>query len=455
MNRLRSVGWKPLAALSVLLSAAVVLTALPSRRAPSRTATSAFVPLRQPTGPEAVALIRAGAGGEHPRSAIIGEEAGHLLLASRLYAVPAQTADGSHAEWHDDGRSEYRISAATWERYYALYRVPRVEYERALGRPLQGSDFTRPAFVDEYAVSFDPANVPRYVAVEIAFLAAWFFLLARTLLAIRRPTAVLPALVPLLLAPMPFVIVYSPAFFDADWFHQRVVVEDVALLSLGVGGILLVPALASAVLYAAFWIAERLAERLGSSASAYRKRAIVGIAALCLLAVAVQYVRYRAEVAACLEDRRIVRARVAEGGWTSALLGAASSGLPRAKDLMDDPGVSREARAAIEAVLAPAGDRADRGVVVLSPATGKRGEHLFLWRNGFLYADFRHLEARFESLIDAKELAEIQRTGDHSTGFGRWLGGGHHLCGETLDVDGHSVLIAVEQPFSRGIRIFR
>jgi hypothetical protein len=44
---------------------------------------------------------------------------------------------------------------------------------------------------------------------------------------------------------------------------------------------------------------------------------------------------------------------------------------------------------------------------------------------------------------------------DYSTGFSWWLAGGHHLCGETLDVEGHSVLVAVKQPFSLGFSILR
>jgi len=438
-----------------LLATAVVVVALPSRRTGGRTATDAFLPLRQPTGPEAAELIREGADDEHPQSAIIGEEGENLLVATRLYAVPLEAADKSHGEWLDDGKSRYRISSATWEPYYSLYRVSRADYEQALGRPLRDSDFSKPAFVDEYAVSFDPADLPKYVVIEIAFLGVWFFVLAKVLLAVRRPTAALPVLVPLLLAPMFFVRVYSPAFVDADWFFQRIVVEQVALLALGVGTILFLPALASAAVYASLRGSEQLATRAGASVATYRRRTVAGIAGLCVLFVAVQYVRYKAEVAACLNDRGIVRARVAAGGWTETLLGASSGELPRATNLMKDEVVGDEVHEVVEKVLAPAEDRADQTIVILTPANGKAGEHLFMWRNGFLYADLRELQDGFRSQTDSEYLVEISQTGDYSTGFGRWLAGGHHICGETLVVEGHDVLIAVAQPFSPGLWMFR
>lgn len=454
-GRLRSIGWKPLALGCLLLATALVVIALPSRRTGERSATDAFLPLRQPTGPEAVELMRQGADEEHPQSAILGEEGRDLLIATRLYAVPVERADESHGEWLDDGESRYRISSATWDAYYSLYRVDRVAYERALGRRLEASDFSRPPFVDEYTLSFDPADLPEYLAIEIGFLAAWFLLLAKALLAVRRPTAVLPVLVPLLLAPAFFVAFYSPAFADADWFFQRIVVEQVALFGLGAGLLLLLPALASAAVYVLLRAAECLAERRDASASTYRIRTLAGIGLLCLLFVVVQLLRYRAEAAACLEDRRIVRARVAKGGWVEALLGASSGDLPRATNLMKAGAVSDEVRREVERVLAPAGERTDPAIVVLTPATAKAGEHLFLWRNGFLYADFRELQDEFGSLIDSQHLVEVQRAGEYSTGFGPWLAGGRHLCGETLEVEGHSVLVAVKQPRSSGLWAFR
>jgi hypothetical protein len=432
---------------SVCLAALIVLTALPSRREGHRTDTDAVVPLRQPTAAEAVALV----GDRNTDSAIIGEEGANLLIATRHYVIPREHADGGQEESGLAGEAPYYVtSAATWEDYYSLYRVSRRDYEAALGRELQPSDFTSPSFVEEYSVSFDPTHVPRYVAVEIVFLSLWLFALAKFLLTVRRLTALLPGLVLLLFAPFLFTVLYSPAFFDADFFYQRVVVEEVALVCLLFGMILVLPAVVSAIFYASLRAAEGLAALRGRSATAYRRRTLLGFGALAVLYLAVQYVRFSLEFSACLADRSIVSERVAKGEWVDDLLDP-SLGLPRGTNLMDDESVDSTVKRAVEAVLKPSGERATQSLVVQTRVNEPGGEHLFMWRGGSMYADFRDLSGGFGVPIHATEQAETRRTGDFSTGYGGWLVGRSHICGETLEVRGRTVLVMVEQPWSPGI----
>jgi hypothetical protein len=166
--------------------------------------------------------------------------------------------------------------------------VPRRDYEAALGRALEPADFD-PGFAVDRAVSFDPTRIPLYAAIESVFLTLWFFVLARLLLWVRRPTAFLPALHPLWMVPFYFCEVYSPAFADADWCFQRVVVEHVALWGWALTVILFLPACVSALLCATLWAAEKVAASRNVSARAYRARALAGFAALCLVGTALRY----------------------------------------------------------------------------------------------------------------------------------------------------------------------
>lgn len=454
IERIRAVRWTTLLAVSTVVAVVVVLTALHFRREGSRTAAEAFVPLRQPTAAEAVELVRQGADSRYPQSAILGEDGGDLRIGTRLYVLPRDRSDPTHEQWVDENDSSaFRTSSATWESYYSLYRVSRADYEAALGRSLEPADFTSPRFVRESEVSFDPTRIPLYAAIEIAFLSLWLFSALKILLWIRRPTALLPPLFLLLLVPLPFVRIYAPALIDADWFFQRIVVELFALYCFGLCALLYIPALASSGLWVLFRGVDRLAARRAASTFRYRVVALWAIAALGVIGLTVEYVRYRREAAACFSDRDFVTTRVAAGEWVGALL-EASEPLPRAANLMKDPGVDDPVTRAVHAVLDATGDRPTQNVVVLTPATGEAGEHLFLWRRESVYADFRQLESGFANQIDAEAYDEIRRRGTYSTSLIQWLGWSgnpitQHLCGTTLEVRGRSVLVAVSRPFSR------
>lgn len=188
-----------------VVSAALVLIALAARQEGKRTATDAYLPMRTLTIEEAAFLVRAGTA-----IAEIGDR--DVVLATRNYVLRG-----------DDGK--LRAESATWESYCSTYRVARAPLERALGRRLLASEL-RP-LPDPVAFSSD--RVPLYVATEIAFLTAWLAGGALLLQALRRHwLAMLPVLWLLTLVPLFFVAWYSPAYVDADLFHQRVVLETIA-----------------------------------------------------------------------------------------------------------------------------------------------------------------------------------------------------------------------------------
>jgi hypothetical protein len=206
----------PLIAFAV--ATALVLVALPLRQEGSRTATDAYIPLRQLTAAEATLLLRA------DRAVLVSMDALTVELATRAYVLPPD-----------------RILDATWENYCSLYRLERRALEAALGRRVR-ADELRPL---PGPVSFSPDRVVFYAVVEIVFLTCWITALVFVMRRVRRAGAIVPVLFALLMTPLLFVLFYSPAYADADAFHQRIVLEEVAAVTAILTNYLLWPAVLS------------------------------------------------------------------------------------------------------------------------------------------------------------------------------------------------------------------
>lgn len=415
----------------------------------SRTGEDAYIPLRPLTTHEAAFLINSTRGSDFPHTALVRIDGQDVLLATRLFVVPSTPANSGPGEWIDDSEKvgQFRLASASWEDYCSLYRVQRSKLEKTLGRSLAANEFL-PSFTDTCPVSFSPDHIPQYVAAEITFLTLWLTVTGFVVSRLRRLTAILPSLVPLLLVPFIFVGVYSPAFIDADWFHQRIVVESISVACLNAGTILILPAALSLVAYGTLRLADWLAHWRNMPTARYRAYAQGTLIATALIYLLIQYGLYRVESTACQQDLDRATARIQLGAWVRPLLDQ-SAMLPRQVNLMEGAEVVPGIQETVKALLVPAGENADRELVVLVPRTGPEGEHLFLWRNGFLYADFRKLGADFRNQIDAEELVKIQRLGSHSTGFARVFSGGH-LCGRSLKVDEHEVIVAMKEPSPSG-----
>lgn len=445
VTRLRSARarWVVLGAL--ILSVALVLGAIPGRREGNRSAEEAFLPLRPLTPQEAAFLLEECESTESPHTVIVGVEGGDAILATRVFVVPRSIADSSHGEWLDtrEQTAPYRIASVSWEGYSSLYRVPRVELEHARGKPLDEAGFA-PDFVEKRPVSFAPHRLGRYVAIEIAFLTTWLTLLVLLLRRLRRITLLLPVLVPALWVPMIFVWFYSPAFFDADWFHQRVVLEPIALACWGVAGFfLLLPATASLVLFAALRLAELLASRRNAGVAGYRRSAVGVLLAIACLYMIVRYGAYRVQLSSCRASVGAVVAGIEDGSRLRALLSSMVT-LPANTNLMKAGEAPQAVQARVDSLLTMGGQNPSDELVLLVRNAGPSGEELFLWRNGFRYADFRELGPGFGAQIDADQLMRIRQVGSHKSGFGRVFAD-NLVCGRALQVDGREVIAAAKR----------
>ncbi|HUR80994.1 MAG TPA: hypothetical protein VM733_09520 [Thermoanaerobaculia bacterium] len=384
--------------MSFAVSCAIVLGALPGRRDGDRTGNEAWIPLRQLTPREAALLLDRGA------AAVVRLDGRDVELATAAYVVAPD-----------------RIESATWDQYCSLYRLRRADLETALGRPIRPREIDA-RYLGDRQVSFRADRVPFYAATEIAFLTLWASGLVLALRRVRRLTAVLPVLVPFAVLPGMFVLLYSPAFLDADLFHQRVVIEGPAYLLASLAPPWVV-GLAFASLLA--WLVLRLAARFEVERHAViALTAIAGIAACSLVAM---HVRTRQ---ACRADLAIVTDRVTKDARLR-LLDAQAASLIVSEDLMKcaNAGV----RNAIASVLAAKGDDRRHAVRIEVANFGASGRTLFLWRQEFLYADLR------DTTVTMPEPARVTED---------------YVCARPLTIAGRFAIISVSVPRARVFRWF-
>lgn len=437
------------AGVSFLVAVVWVGGSIPGRWEPARSATDAWIGLRPLTVDEAALLLEhAEQEPEWARTALVGLDGREVLLATRHYVVPVADDDSREALGvrEADGR---RVSVlhATWERYCLLYRLDRAALEQRFGRPLTDADLD-PSFLDDWRVSFAPHRLPLYALAEIAFLTIWLTATAATLLALRRWTLVLPVLLASALVPIAFVLWYSPAFADADWFHQRIAVEPLALLGMVAAAVLAIPAAASMLLYVALAAAEQIARRRKGSLRRHRLGAVLVLAILPVGWLLLRHGEYRAARRACEADLAAALARLDDLAWVDDVV---RSGADDASghDLLDSPNLAPELAAAIGSVLGPA-PTAGQDLRLVVPAEGDR--FLFLWADdsGGTHADVRPLST-LRNLIDGGDVDSLRTGRDErlARGFPSFLRR-HHLCGRRASVSGRPVVVVVSEAFRIG-----
>ena len=406
----------------------MVLAALPGRMVAERTATDAWIPLRQLTLSEAAFLLKQNQA-EARHLAIVELSDDTVSLATRDYVLPAPAPSAPGPDGAASPGEPYVIENATWEGYAVLYELERKPLEAELGRAFSAHELD-PTFLDDYSVSLRPSRLPLYVLIEITFITAWGLALVEALRRLRRPSAWLALAAPWLLAPFLVSLLYSPAFFDADWFHQRILIETIGLWLLPPGMVALVALLPLALLS---WIIETYLKRARArGAVEFRQSAwrVVGYVTASIAAFAlwrtVEWIRAQDRCAAELSQ---LETRVTSSDALATLL-EHQSHLPRATNLLDPKATTPEpVRAAIEALLASTGRVPELEIILLAPTRRTPAENLFLWRNIFRYADIRELD---QNLISADAIAQIRRDGAMTSGFGRALALAPHLCGKQI-----------------------
>ncbi len=414
----------------MVLAVAIVGVALPFRQKADRSATDAWLPMRTLTPHEAAALLVA----EENRST--NHHAGTLVerltpadavLLTRWYVIETAAPDSPVPESYslaEVGGRHFELVSGSWENCVSRYRVPREPLQRLVPRPLAAAtpaERTAEGFGDA-RVSFSSDLVWLYFVAEVLLIAlalvAFYAIFARAHVLLW-----LPLCTALQLSMMIVVALYSPAFLDADFFHQRIVIEDLLLVLIApldwLGGIGIHLLSLSLLAYVLLRLGRLLEAR---KIVALRRYVIIvsGIAALGLSIVLIaEAFRYAKQASAA--DRLIaaVRDTCTPTRIQPVMEFLERAGLEDHENFVKGERAPEEVRTAVRDVLAPrrAGDPILR---VLIPF---RNRYIFLWANdAFTYADVRPLESAggvigdYECIQPAVESCRSWRTG-----FGHYL----------------------------------
>lgn len=233
-----------LVTVALLVSLAIVTIGLFSRQTPERSATDAYIAMRSLFPDEAAALLLAEdirEASAYSRTVVVQVDSQFIVLLTRDYPIRVASPTTDTPENHGlvtlAGRS-FRLESNSWENCVSRYRVARAPTEQFVGRAITqppDSELRRSRF-NEDRVSFSSDWIWLYFVTEVVLLTLLFTCVVVVLFKMNW-LLWLPCLMTLQVLMMLFVRLYSPAFYDADWFHQRIVVEGLALVLLSLIGI--------------------------------------------------------------------------------------------------------------------------------------------------------------------------------------------------------------------------
>lgn len=243
LDAVRRHPWLTFVALWII-SALVVVAFVPSRLKGTRDGRNAFIPLRAATPDELADLLDDARAGTWPHTGVVAIDGNTLTVHTRVYLLDEPEVASSECSWRKQEREavgKRPLCSASWEGYVIKHRVARDALEESLGYEILVENLDV-ALAGE-PVSHDPRLLPLYVLLESLVLA---LLCANPLLAAARFgfSMVLASLFFGCLVLFPGILVYSPAWMDADFFHQRIVLEHLltpaSMLLVPLGGAILI-----------------------------------------------------------------------------------------------------------------------------------------------------------------------------------------------------------------------
>ncbi len=218
-----------IAAAAMLVAALLLAWRFPARWSgvpDESTSTNAYVTLQPPSAAQVAHLLTMSVGGAAGPPGT-PESRGASVVAVDGDDVTVVT--GQDAFSYTDRPDSARIGTAwvSWNGYVVEHHVSKTALQAALGRELRESE--RSAAPEPHRVSYRSDRWIRYVAAEFALLSALLGLGILAVRVIRWPLLPL-ALLGWFALWSGVVDWFSPAFWDADFFHQRVVIEDVVIV---------------------------------------------------------------------------------------------------------------------------------------------------------------------------------------------------------------------------------
>lgn len=213
-----------IAGAALLMAALLLAWRFPERWAAGgggSTSTDAYVTLQPPTASQVAHLLTMSVGAGWPPGTLASMGASVVGVDGDDVTV----VTGQDAFSYTGGPESAHPGTAwvSWNGYVVEHHVSKTALQAALGRELRESD--RSAAPAPHRVSYRSDHWMGFVAGEFALLAALLTLGILAVRVIRWPLLPL-ALLAWFALWSEVVDWFSPAFFDADFFHQRVVIEE-------------------------------------------------------------------------------------------------------------------------------------------------------------------------------------------------------------------------------------
>lgn len=229
---------------SLIVATTLVSLSLQHRQEPKRTWQDAYIPIRSLTPIEVAAIFISNEKrkpSSYARIVINDITDKHIVVLTRNYVVPTnsqhQNIPESYAGVNIQGKS-FRIVSNSWENYICQYIVDRIALENILGFPLRKTkeaDIEKNGFYED-KISFSSKNIWIYAISEIVAISVLLIVIIHIFVKLHF-LLWLPCLTALDISSVFFVKWYSPAFFDADSFYQRIIIEEIPLRFTFVGNL--------------------------------------------------------------------------------------------------------------------------------------------------------------------------------------------------------------------------
>jgi hypothetical protein len=439
-QRFRSVRLRWILLTTFIVSVGLVAIHLPLRWQGGRTAQNADIPLRPMTPLEAAALLSGGSDGER-LAGVVRLTASEVTVRTRVYPLVSDVSLGECSRRATYRNTIYQICSSSWEGYHNVHVVSRGALEKELGRRLTERDLT-PDYLGDSIASFASNRLPLYFATEVAFLTAWLTGLISLLRRIRNPLLVPPLVSVAGMGALLFVPYYSPAFIDADWFYQRIALEEV------IGGrgplglsflavmVVAVPLTALCLPLYALTLAVRGLRRVSGLTATRVWMAVTGVLIAALSTeLGVEYQRYWAERQRTVEA--LNRFESALGARALTVLKTDPALTKQGVEFLKSRALAPSAEATTESIVSAAGPAQEGRVFI--PLDG--GWYAFLWTNAhFKYGDVRQLRGTDGTEVNDYDVVEhLVRTGEpYETSFWQYLGS-TYLAGRAFNGTEHRI----------------
>ena len=222
----------------ILFSFCFTTIALLSRQEYKRSDCTAYIPIKSLSVEEALALLSYENKNKpslplikpEKFAAIVKISKNEITIHSKLTIQKITKIKAMQTPHSYQYKGNYYIFGIVAGELYCLeYNLNRTKFENVLGRKLNKKDLDL-QLLKSYRVTFSDKNIPFYFLFETFYLIILFSLFYLYFKFIKSKLLFFSFVLLLDLISILIIYIYSPAFFDYDFFHQRIFIENIFII---------------------------------------------------------------------------------------------------------------------------------------------------------------------------------------------------------------------------------